>query len=62
MKSIRAALFVLLTLAAFAPQSQARLIGTAAPELSNEVWIHSKPLRLRDLRGQVVLLEFWTYG
>ena len=34
-----------------------------APELKNEVWINSdQPLRLADLRGNVVLLEMWTYG
>lgn len=33
-----------------------------APELGNEVWINSAPLRLTDLRGQVVIVEFWTYA
>ena len=35
---------------------------TPAPELTNEVWINSEPLQLADLRGQVVIVEFWTYG
>lgn len=33
-----------------------------APELLNKVWLNSEPLRLTDLRGQVVIVEFWTYG
>ena len=34
-----------------------------APELTNEVWLNTEaPLRLRDLAGKVVLLEFWTFG
>jgi len=38
------------------------MIGKPAPELANEVWINSRPLRLADLRGKVILLEFWTHG
>ena len=34
-----------------------------APELEGiEAWINSKPLALKDLRGQVVVLHFWTFG
>jgi len=34
----------------------------AAPELNNEVWLNTEtPLRLASLRGQVVLLEMWTF-
>lgn len=37
-------------------------LGTA-PELENEIWLNSEqPLRLEELRGNVVLLEMWTYG
>jgi thiol-disulfide isomerase/thioredoxin len=33
-----------------------------APELENDVWLNTDaPLRLADLRGQVVLLEMWTF-
>ena len=34
-----------------------------APELENDVWINTdEPIRLADLRGQVVLVDMWTYG
>ncbi len=32
-----------------------------APDFNNEVWINSSRLRLSDLRGQVVLVNFWTF-
>jgi hypothetical protein len=35
----------------------------SAPELINEVWLNTdRPLRLADLRGQVVLIDMWTFG
>jgi hypothetical protein len=37
------------------------VIGTP-PELNNEVWLNSDPLKLADLQGKVVIVEFWTYG
>ena len=34
-----------------------------APELTSQVWLNTDaPLRLADLRGNVVLLEMWTFG
>jgi thiol-disulfide isomerase/thioredoxin len=47
-------------------QSDNPLVATnygAAPELNNTTWLNvDKPLKLKDLRGKVVLLEFWTFG
>ena len=34
----------------------------AAPELAAGDWINSEPQKLSDLRGHVVLIEFWTFG
>ncbi len=36
--------------------------GQPAPEIANDTWINSEPLRLTQLRGKVVLVEFWTFG
>ena len=36
--------------------------STTAPELAAGDWINSKPLKLGELRGRVVLIEFWTFG
>ena len=38
------------------------LAGTTAPEFSGLTgWINSPPLRLRELEGKVVFLDFWTF-
>jgi thiol-disulfide isomerase/thioredoxin len=33
-----------------------------APALAEGTWINSDPLMIEDLRGRVVLVDFWTYG
>ena len=37
-------------------------LGTAAPELKGGPWLNSEPLRMKDLRGKVVLISMWTFG
>ncbi len=35
----------------------------AAPEFTGiDAWINSKPLLMKDLKGKVVLIDFWTYS
>jgi thiol-disulfide isomerase/thioredoxin len=36
--------------------------SATAPELAAGDWINSEPLKVKDLRGRVVLIEFWTFG
>lgn len=38
----------------------ARLMFTPAPMLDVPRWINSQPIKLTDLRGKVVLLDFWS--
>ena len=33
-----------------------------APEIVSSTWINSEPLKMEDLRGKVVMVEFWTFG
>jgi thiol-disulfide isomerase/thioredoxin len=37
-----------------------RLLGEVAPEISIDKWIDQTPVKLADLRGKVVLLDFWA--
>jgi thiol-disulfide isomerase/thioredoxin len=39
---------------------QSKLRGEVAPEIVVAGWIDQKPVTLQDLRGQVVLLDFWA--
>ena len=36
--------------------------GASAPEIAGENWLNSKPLTIAELKGRVVLVDFWTYG
>ena len=44
------------------PSAEGR-VGGRAPEISNEIWLNSQPLRLADLRGKVRdgrVLDLWV--
>ena len=44
----------------FSPISFAK--STPAPEITSPTWINSQPLKMEELRGKVVMVEFWTFG
>ncbi|NOT96220.1 MAG: redoxin domain-containing protein [Nitrospira sp.] len=37
-------------------------VGMKAPDITNPTWLNGPPLRLAELKGKVVLVEFWTFG
>jgi thiol-disulfide isomerase/thioredoxin len=43
-----------------AEKTRARLIGQKAPSLEVETWINGAPFHDEDLKGKVVLLDFWA--
>ena len=46
----------------FRGYSEYQTSESPAPEFASGSWINSEPLSLKDLRGRVVLIEFWTFG
>jgi thiol-disulfide isomerase/thioredoxin len=59
----RLVLALLLTSAsAWAQHPEDAFVGQKAPELkAADLWINSTPLKLEQLRGKVVLIDFWAF-
>jgi hypothetical protein len=61
--SIPLALACLISASVLSFAQQPAEFRVPAPELRGiEKWINSKPLSLKQLRGKVVILHFWTFG
>jgi thiol-disulfide isomerase/thioredoxin len=37
-------------------------VGMKAPDIASKTWFNSAPIHLVDLKGKVVMVEFWTFG
>jgi peroxiredoxin len=64
-RGISLSLLVILSLRTVAHAEQPATLKAKAPEVEErpqQEWINSKPLKLSELRGQVVVLHFWTFG
>jgi len=53
---------VLFTMLMVYPPDTQAFLGMKVPEIAGPAWINSEPKSLNDLRGKVVLVEFWTFG
>jgi thiol-disulfide isomerase/thioredoxin len=58
-----AALFTVIAASAGAAQAGSLAQPASAPEFTGiDKWLNSEPLTLQQLRGKVVLVDFWTYS
>lgn len=59
-------LFIVLCFSLFnSSEAKTYTNATPLPEFTNtktDEWFNSVPLKLSDIKGKVVLLDFWTYG
>jgi hypothetical protein len=53
---------MLVTWLAWPTRGEPFTIGKPAPDISGGPWLNSRPVAISDLKGRVVLVEFWTYG
>ena len=52
-----------LAISTLGPEPEPRIRnGTTRPGVRQRYWVNSRPLRLPELKGKVLLVEFWTFG
>ena len=37
-------------------------VGMKAPDITSKTWLNREPIHPGDLKGKVVVVEFWTFG
>ncbi len=55
-------LSVLISLWAYFSAEALARVGMPAPDITSQTWLNSEPKRMAELKGKVVLVEFWTFG
>ena len=58
---ILSTVILLPSFSASAQYAEDAFVGQKAPELRVGEWINSEPLTLEELRGRVVLIDFWAF-
>lgn len=54
-------LATVLLLVGLAPAAAAQVwIGADAPEVEAKQWFNTEPVSISELKGQVIMLEFWA--
>jgi thiol-disulfide isomerase/thioredoxin len=54
--------FLSFSTAAWAQREDDAFIGQKAPEIKDgHIWINSRPLTLEELKGKVVVIDFWAF-
>lgn len=48
-------------LAYFVYREEVSITGSEAPEISGTKWLNSQPINLANLKGKIVLIDFWDY-
>jgi thiol-disulfide isomerase/thioredoxin len=62
-KSISASPVITSPISTPSPALAVKPVGRQIPEIQGiETWLNSDPIKLSEQKGQVILLQFWTFG